>query len=119
MAAQVTIDVRSFIIGALVGVVILFAVGAWYWDRQEMFPAADTAEARSDQVEEATPDADALDYAAQFEHQQRVEDALQTRAQTMLDQIIGRNRSTVGSTPIWISSTAQRSLARSNPMAVR
>lgn len=60
-----------------------------------MFPAADTAEARIDQVEEATPDADALDYAAQFEHQQRVGDALQTRAQTMLDQIIGKNRSTV------------------------
>jgi flagellar biosynthesis/type III secretory pathway M-ring protein FliF/YscJ len=95
MAAQITVDIRSFIIGTLIGVVILFAIGAWYLDRQETFPAADTAQVQSDQVEEATPDADALDYAAQFEHQQRVEDALQTRAQTMLDQIIGRNRSTV------------------------
>ena len=35
MAAQVTIDIRSFFIGTIVGIVILAAIGLWRWDWQK------------------------------------------------------------------------------------
>ncbi len=95
MATQATVDVRSFIVGALVGAVVLFAVGAWFWDRQEAPLRWSTAETERDRAEEVTPNSNVFDYAAQFEQQLKVEDALQKKAQTMLDGIIGKNRSFV------------------------
>ena len=94
MAAQITVDVRSFIIGMLVGAIILVAIGWWHWDQEETPLQSNAGGVESDLVELA-PDAEALDYAAQFEQQQKVEDALQKKAQSMLDAIIGKNRSVV------------------------
>ncbi len=95
MAAQVTADVRSFIVGALVGAVVLFAVGAWYWDRPEAPLPSNATKISDDRKEVVTSDSDTDDYAAQFRQQRKVEDVLQRKAQTMLDGVIGKNRSVV------------------------
>jgi len=97
MAAQVTIDIRSFIIGTIVGIVILAAIGLWRWDWHET-PKIGVAIAASDQMDASTaavPDPGTLDYTAQFEQQQKVEEVLRNKVQGMLDQVIGKNRSTV------------------------
>ena len=98
MAAQVTVDVRSFIIGTLCGIVILFALGMWHFQQQEETILETTID--SDPVAltaaiPATVDAGNPDYAEQFELQQKVGHVLQTKAQTLLDDIIGKNRSKV------------------------
>ena len=98
MAARVTVDVRSFIIGTLFGIVILFALGMWHFKRQEetiLEAAIDSDLVASTAAVFPPVGAGIPDYAEQFEQQQKVEHVLQTKAQTLLDDVIGKNRSKV------------------------
>ncbi len=70
MAAQVTIDIKSFVIGTLIGAIILVAIGWWHWDQEEPLLQSNAAETESERT--STSDSEALDYAAQFEHQHKI-----------------------------------------------
>ena len=98
MAAQGTVDIRSIIIGALVGVVIfLVGIGLWRRAGQEVVAPVDTITAESDRADAAMLPAGTglLGPAQHFELKQRVEKSLGRKAQSMLDGIVGRARSSV------------------------
>ena len=99
MAAQGSMDIKSLIIGALLGIVLLLVgIGLWRRERQEIPAPANAIAAESTRPDSAAmPPAGsgALDPAEHFELKQLVEAALERKAQSLLDEVIGRARSSV------------------------
>ena len=92
MAQLKDLDIKSLVIGSVFGIALIFALFIWKKHHKISPPPL---QAEEEIAILAPPSPEVPDYREQFEHQQRVEQALEEKVQTLMDQIIGRDRSRV------------------------